>query len=138
MKVYFKNQYELLMGLTTGDIAFENDEDSRWLVNSICNTCVSQLDGYEVDIFSLFGSSGAWDLDEWCQEVLQFNGWDVDWYDVIAMKIKVNDLKGSVQALHDFPYSSDEVKCFINELLFDWQNKILRYFENQFTKSRVH
>lgn len=138
MKVNFKNQYELFLGLITGDVAFESEDDSRWLVNSICNTCVSQSDNNEVDVFNFFGGSGAWDIDEWCQEVLQFNGWDIDWYDVITMNIYVDGLQESLQASHDFSYSNDEMRSFIEEFLSDWKHKALSYFKSQLTKASAY
>jgi len=135
MSITFNDKYELLASLTSGGITFPSEDETRWLVNAICNSCIEGSREQETNIFSFFKGSGcgSWDLDEWCQEVLQCNGWGIDWYDVITMKIDADSLLESVRVDYDFPYSNVEMKGFIEIILVKWRVATLQYFKKQLT-----
>lgn len=129
MNIIFNNQYELLEGLANGQVAFKNEESSRDLVNAICNSCIVSSEDKDTDLFCFFGHCEAWDIAEWCKEVLEFHGWDVDWFDVITMSIDTNELCSYITTSNHIPYSHDEAISYIEDIMITWKDTTLKYFK---------
>jgi hypothetical protein len=131
MKVIFNNQYELLEGIAYGRVTFKDQESARDLVNAICKACLVEDEDEDTNPFCFYGHSEAWDIDEWCKEVLEFHGWDVDWFDVVTMSIDSNELCCYIKELHNFPYSHNDAVSNIDDIMITWKESTLKYFKKQ-------
>ena len=128
MQIVLTSRYELLEKLSSGDLTFENGEHTTELVNLICQNVVDSNDD-DTDIFSFLGVCAAWDLDEWYRETLMFNGWEVDWFNIVTCSIDACALTESIYNSYDVPYSFEEAQRYIEEALADGAYEALEYFK---------
>lgn len=129
MKIILTSRYELLEKLSSGQLTFENGEHTTELVNLICQNVVDSNDD-DTDIFSFLGYGAASDLGEWCRETLMFDGWEVDWFDVVTCSIDARSLTDYICSSYDVPYSFEEAQHYIEEVLQDWAYEALEYFKS--------
>jgi len=69
-------------------------------------------------------------------EELQYNGWDVEWFDLFATGIDVVALSEAITATHFVPYSKDEIESFIFDFLENWKSNTMKYIHVQLTGNR--
>lgn len=128
MKVFFKDQMSLLNSILNDDLKFKNKESKCNLVNAICEGCIRSMSD-DLNVFSFQGHTDAYDLFECYQEIVEYSGIEIDWYDILFNKVLAYEIVDGIICTTDLPYSESEISVFVKDLLLSWKDNVYRYLK---------
>ena len=121
MKVQFSNLAELFQAVLADEVTFEDDESARSSINSIAEKCAVDA---EVTLQLLWGSCEAEDVAAVLYEKFFYEGYDVDWFDLLRFDFDIDDLAVTLmeEGTLSMHYSLEELTNFVEGTIASWSN----------------
>ncbi|WP_394201643.1 hypothetical protein [Shewanella waksmanii] len=126
MQVQFSNLAELFQAVLADDVSFDNEESARDCINAIAEKCAVDA---EVTLQLLWGSCVAEDIAAVLYEKFFYEGYDIDWYDLLRFDFDIDDLALTLmdEGAISMHYSPKEVTNFVESTIASWSNNAERF-----------
>lgn len=128
MKVQLNNAKDLLKLIINEQIVFA-DDSARTLINAL-GKYYSKESNKELTDF--MGTCYAADIADELQEILLFNGWEVDWFDVLSAQVDSHELACSAYDTTNLRnhWRFEDVEEHTTEFINDWTRNASLFLKN--------